>query len=88
MLAGGGPVITTETGGIGEAAGGHAAIIPVDDPEAIARAIDDAIALPVEEARRRAERGRDHALQFDRANVFDRMFSRVLPAPSPLAVHD
>jgi glycosyltransferase involved in cell wall biosynthesis len=81
-------VITTETGGIGEAAGGHATIIPIDDPVAIARAIDEAVALPPEETRRRAERGREHALQFDRANVFDRMFSRVLPAPSPLAVRD
>ena len=32
MLAGGGPVITTETGGIGEAVGDHAIIVPVDDP--------------------------------------------------------
>ena len=79
LLAGGGPVITTETGGIGEAAGGHAIIIPVDDPDAIARSIDDAVALPLDEVRRRAERGRAHALQFDRANVFDRLFARVFP---------
>jgi glycosyltransferase involved in cell wall biosynthesis len=88
MLAGGGPVITCDTGGIGEAAGGHAIIIPVEDPDAIARAIDQAVAMPAAEVRRLAERARAHALQFDRANVFDRMFARVLPkavaAPSRL----
>ncbi|HZW42159.1 MAG TPA: glycosyltransferase [Agromyces sp.] len=88
MLSGGGPVITTETGGIGEAAGGHAIIIPVDDPDAIARAIDEAVALPAEDDFARAERARAHALQFDRANVFDRMFARVLQADASLAVRD
>ena len=32
MLAGGGPVITTDTGGIGEAVGDTAMIVPVDSP--------------------------------------------------------
>ena len=32
MLAGGGPVITTDTGGIGEAVGDTALIVPVDRP--------------------------------------------------------
>ena len=81
MLAGGGPVITCDTGGIGEAAGGHAIIIPVEDPDAIARAIDHAVAMPAEEARELALRAREHALQFDRVNVFDRMFARVLAEP-------
>ena len=40
MLAGGGPVITTDTGGIGEAVGDCAIIVPVDDPDAIAAALD------------------------------------------------
>ena len=43
MLAGGGPLITTDTGGIGEAVGGHALIVPVEDPTAIAAAGDDTI---------------------------------------------
>jgi glycosyltransferase involved in cell wall biosynthesis len=88
LLAGGGPVITTETGGIGEAAGGHAMIIPVDDPDAIARAIDEAVALPLEEVRHRADLGRAHALQFDRANVFDRMFARVFAERVPVHTGD
>ena len=46
MLAGGGPVITTDTGGIGEAVGDTALIVPVEDPE-----LDH----------RRTGRGGDHA---------------------------
>ena len=81
LLAGGGPVITCDTGGIGEAAGGHAIMVPVDDADAIARAIDEALAMPADEVRALAERARAHALQFDRANVFDRLFARVLVTP-------
>ena len=40
MLAGGGPVITTDTGGIGEAVGDCALIVPVESPSAIAAALD------------------------------------------------
>jgi len=85
MLAGGGAVITTETGGIGEAVGDHAFIVPVDDPDAIAAAIDQALALPAEERAARAERARAYALQFDRMAVFDRLFDAagVLPARQP-----
>ncbi|MGR0318128.1 glycosyltransferase [Agromyces sp. ZXT2-3] len=82
MLAGGGTVITTDTGGIGEAVGEHAIIVPVDDPDAIAVAIDRALALPPEERALRAERARAYALQFDRGAVFERLFdgAGVLPA--------
>jgi glycosyltransferase involved in cell wall biosynthesis len=85
MLAGGGAVITTETGGIGEAVGDHAFIVPVDDPDAIAAAIDQALALPAEERAARAERARAYALQFDRMAVFDRLFDAagVLSARQP-----
>ncbi|MFE6255883.1 glycosyltransferase [Agromyces sp. NPDC057865] len=85
MLAGGGAVVTTETGGIGEAVGDHAFIVPVDDPDAIAAAIDRALALPAEERAARAERARAYALQFDRMAVFDRLFDAagVLPARQP-----
>ena len=38
MLAGGGPVITTDTGGIGEAVGDTALIVPVESPGSIAGA--------------------------------------------------
>lgn len=78
MLAGGGPVITTLTGGIGEAVGGHAVIIPVEDPDAIATALDHAVLETTPEERRAwADRARAYALQFDRRNVFDRMFELV-----------
>ena len=76
MLAGGGPVITTLTGGIGEAVGDHAIIVPVEDPQAIASAIDQAL-LHTSDAERSewADRAREYAMQFDRRVVFDRMFS-------------
>ena len=51
MLSGGGPVITTETGGIGEAVGDTAMIIPDDDPPAIATALGQALTMsPAEQA--------------------------------------
>jgi len=76
MLAGGGPVITTLTGGIGEAVGDHAIIVPVEDPRAIASALDHAL-LETSDAERAewADRARAYAMQFDRRVVFDRMFS-------------
>lgn len=78
MLAGGGPVITTTTGGIPEAVGDTALIVPVDDPHAIAGAIDTAVLGmdSTDRARHRA-RARAHALQFDRGPVFDRLFEKV-----------
>ncbi|QEO14851.1 glycosyltransferase family 4 protein [Agromyces intestinalis] len=86
LLAGGGPVITCDTGGIVEAVGEHATIIPVEDAAAIQRAIDEALALPADEVRARSERGREYARQFDRTNVFDKLFARVLPDPVAVLV--
>jgi glycosyltransferase involved in cell wall biosynthesis len=78
MLAGGGPVITTSTGGIPEAVGDTATIVPIDSPTAIAAAIDEAVfELTYAERRARAEQARAHAMQFDRLNVFDRLVSPV-----------
>ncbi len=77
MLAGGGPVITTDTGGIGEAVGDTAMIVPVDCPVSITEALDWAMSLPEEERAAMAERARLHALQFDRMQVFDRLLDRV-----------
>lgn len=74
MLAGGGPVITTLTGGIGEAVGDHAMIVPVEDPDAIARALEEALALDGAELAVRAAAARDFAMQFDRGAVFDKLF--------------
>ncbi|GGF16075.1 glycosyltransferase family 4 protein [Subtercola lobariae] len=84
MLAGGGPVITTVTGGIGEATGEHALVVPVEDPQAIAAALVHALVetSPAERAEW-AERAREYALQFDRRSVFDRMFVDV-PRSAPM----
>lgn len=85
MLAGGGPVITTDTGGIGEAVGPHATIVPVNDPGAIARALDHVVLdLTGSERRERVAAARTHALQFDRAVVLDGILERVRPM---LAAH-
>jgi glycosyltransferase involved in cell wall biosynthesis len=76
MLSGGGPVITTETGGIGEAVGDCAIFVPVQDPDAIAAALDRVCAMSWEERESMARRARAHARQFDRAVVFDRVLER------------
>ena len=79
MLAGSGPVITADTGGIIEAVGDTAMIVPVDDPDAIASAIDRAVLeLTAEERREWSRRARAYALQFDRVAVFDKLFDNLL----------
>jgi glycosyltransferase involved in cell wall biosynthesis len=83
MLAGGGPVITTETGGISEAVGDTAIFVPANSPPAIADALDAAIAMPDHERAAMAERARSYALQFDRAQVFDRLLARLTDARQP-----
>jgi glycosyltransferase involved in cell wall biosynthesis len=78
MLAGGGPVITTATGGIPEAVGDCALTVPVNSPESIAESLDQAV-LRTSPAERSvaAASAREHALQFDRVTVFDRLFGRL-----------
>jgi len=77
MLAGGGPVITTETGGIGEAVGDTALIVPSSSPNAIAAALDHVLTMPEADRVVMAERARSHALQFDRLMVFEKLLARV-----------
>ncbi|PPF29700.1 MULTISPECIES: glycosyltransferase [unclassified Rathayibacter] len=78
MLAGGGPIITTLTGGIGEAIGEHAFVTPVDSPDTIAALLDHAVLeLSADDRARRAAAAREYALQFDRRVVFDRLFARL-----------
>lgn len=81
MLAGGGPVITCATGGVPEAVGDTALIVPPNDPSAIRAALDAVVCdwRPERLARHR-EVAREYALQFDRANVFDALFARLAPA--------
>lgn len=77
MLAGGGPVITTETGGIGEAVGDCALIVGVEDPTGIAAAIDLAVVeMTADERQALRARARLHSLQFDRTVVFERLIAR------------
>jgi glycosyltransferase involved in cell wall biosynthesis len=77
MLSGGGPVITTETGGIREAVGDCAIFVPAQDPDAIAAALDRVCAMSCEERESMGRRARAQARQFDRAVVFDRVMERV-----------
>ena len=83
MLAGGGPVITTETGGITEAVGNTAFFVPASSPDAIADALDLALSLPEKERRAMAVRARAYALQFDRTAVFDRLLARLPRSREP-----
>ena len=79
MLAGGGPVITTSTGGIPEAVGDTAMIVPVASPDSVAAAIDEVVLeLSADERYARTQKARQHALQFDRMSVFDRLFEGLL----------
>ena len=77
------PVITTDTGGIGEAVGDTALVVPVDSPSSITAALDLAITMPLPERTDMAERARTHALQFDRRNVFHQMLAWVDEAVAP-----
>src|SRR5664280_722422 len=82
MLSGGGPVITTATGGIGEAVGDCAIFVPGQDPDAIAAALDRVCAMSREDRADMQSRARAHARQFDRAVVFDRVLERVNAHPT------
>lgn len=78
MLAGGGPVITTSTGGIPEAVGDTATMFPAGDVPALASALDEVIIdLDDCEVRARAEKAKQHALQFDRLRVFDKLMQGI-----------
>jgi glycosyltransferase involved in cell wall biosynthesis len=81
MLAGGGPVITCQTGGIPEAVGDHALIVRHGSRQDIADAIDRAVGgMTPAELRRRELAARAYAMRFDRVNVFDRLFGEPTPA--------
>jgi glycosyltransferase involved in cell wall biosynthesis len=75
MLAGGGPIITTLTGGTGEAVGDTAVIVESGEVTELATAVDSAV-LDMSSAERldREERARAYAMSFDRVRVFDDLF--------------
>jgi glycogen synthase len=77
MLAGGGPIVTTLTGGTGEAVGDTAVIVEAGDIQALADALDRVVLdmSPAERADYEV-RARAKALEFDRAAVFDGLFSQ------------
>jgi glycogen synthase len=82
MLAGGGPIVTTLTGGTGEAVGDTAVIVEPGDINGLAEALDRVV-LEMSEKERRdlEERARAKALSFDRVAVFDELFpSAAVPA--------
>lgn len=79
-LAGGGPIITTTTGGVLEAVGDAAVIVEAGDIHALADAVDRVVLDMTPQERRDLEiRAREHAMQFDRGAVFDDLLN-VKPA--------
>lgn len=95
LLTGGGPVITTLTGGTGEAVGDTAVIVEAGDVRALTTALDRVVLEMPEDERRLLElRGRDHAMAFDRVRVFDDLFRTRRQPPrrpatvTPLRLHD
>lgn len=77
LLSGGGPAITTTTGGIPEAVGDAALVVDVEDPDGIAAAIDRAVTMDPAERRAWRRRARAHASRFDRMAAFDRLLDMV-----------
>lgn len=72
MLAGGGPVITTITGGTGEAVGETAVIVRAGDVADLSAALDRVVLdLSTEERQAMEFRAREYAMSFDRVRVFD-----------------
>lgn len=81
MLAGGGPIVTTLTGGTGEAVGDTAVIVEPGDIAALAETVDRVV-LDMSEAEKRdlEVRARARAMLFDRGVVFDGLFPSAEPA--------
>ena len=76
LLTGGGPVITTLTGGTGEAVGDTAVIVEAGDVAGLRDALDRVVLEMSDHDKRALEwRGREHALAFDRVRVFDDLFA-------------
>ncbi|TMR08199.1 glycosyltransferase family 4 protein [Nonomuraea turkmeniaca] len=81
MLAGGGPIITTMTGGTLEAVGDTAVIVEPGDVAGLAAAVDRVV-LDMSAAERQdlELRARARAMSFDRGVVFDQLFPQEAPA--------
>ncbi|MDQ7904071.1 glycosyltransferase [Phytohabitans sp. ZYX-F-186] len=82
MLAGGGPIVTTLTGGTGEAVGDTAVFVEPGDIAALAGTVDRVVLeMAPAEKLDLERRARARALLFERGAVFDSLF----PAREPLA---
>jgi glycogen(starch) synthase len=81
MLAGGGPIVTTPTGGTLEAVGNTAVIVEPGDITGLIAAVDRVILdMPAAERQDLELRARARATSFDRAAVFDDLFPQEAPA--------
>ena len=81
MLTNCGPVITCRTGGIPEAAGSHCFYADVNSAPSLAVCLEDAV-LNISAADKAAmlEGARQHALQFDRKNIWQKLEAKVVAA--------
>tara|TARA_R110002096_G_scaffold119925_6_gene259919 strand:+ start:2834 stop:4162 length:1329 start_codon:yes stop_codon:yes gene_type:complete len=77
MLAGGlGPVITTRTGGIPEATGGHCLEHEAGNIDELRECLNRAYFMTSEEREELSQRARDFALSFDRVAILENLISR------------
>ncbi|MBT0773307.1 glycosyltransferase [Kineosporia sp. J2-2] len=87
MLSGGGPVITTITGGTGEAIGDTAIVVEAGNVNALTEAMDHAVlGLSAPEREEMARRAREYAVTFDRERVFDALFTDQATGPEAVAM--
>ncbi|MEU6785116.1 glycosyltransferase [Nonomuraea angiospora] len=81
MLSGGGPIVTTTTGGTLEAVGDTAVVIEPGDVAALVAAVDRVVLdMPAAERQDLELRARARAMSFDRVAVFDSLFPQGTPA--------
>jgi glycosyltransferase involved in cell wall biosynthesis len=79
MLAGGlGPVITTRTGGIPEASGGHCLEHEAGNVDELRECLNRAYFMTEEERRELSDHAREFALQFDRTAILENLIQRCL----------
>lgn len=79
MLAGGlGPVITTQTGGIPEATGGHCLEHEAGNVDELRECLNRAYFMTDEERRELSESARAFAMNFDRTAIFKNLVQRCL----------
>lgn len=77
MLAGGlGPVITTRTGGIPEASGGHCLEHVAGDVEGLRACLDQVAAMSVDDRMKLSKNARNFALRFDRTEILGALIER------------